>query len=167
MSDTRAPAPVVVHAAEGQLLEAFGDVLQVKLHGAETEGAFALGLSTTPPGGGPPPHLHRREDELFLVLEGQLSFLIEGGWQEVGPGCVVYVPRGSVHTFRNEGSRPSRHWVLTTPAGFERFFEQCAALFAEGGPPDMQRIVKICDEHGIEFTQPADTPPRDRSGVRR
>jgi mannose-6-phosphate isomerase-like protein (cupin superfamily) len=146
--------PVVVHAGDGPVLEAFGDVIQVKLGGKHTGGALAVGFGTTPPGGGPPPHRHSNEDELFLVVEGRLDFLVAGEWVEVGPGGLVYIPRGAVHTFRNAGEEHSRQWVLTTPSGFERFFEACATVFAAGGTPDLTRITEICAEHGIEILAP-------------
>ena len=140
---------------EGQILEAFGDKVQVKFSGDETNGSFVLGYATTPPGHGPPPHIHHREDELFIIIEGSFRFLGENGWSEpAGPGSVVYTPRGVRHTFQNAGNEPGRHYVLATPSGFERFFSQCAEVFALGGEPDMQRILAIAAEHGLEFVPP-------------
>lgn len=92
-----------------------------------------------------------------MILEGRFEFFANGTWTEVEPGTVVYVPRGAVHTFKNVDDTPGRHWVLTTPSGFESFFGKCAAVFAAGSPagsPDMTPILSICDEHGIEFVPP-------------
>jgi quercetin dioxygenase-like cupin family protein len=152
--------PIIISPDEGTVLNAFGDTIQVKLTGEHTGGAFALGLSSTPPGGGPPPHRHLNEDELFMVLEGRISFLTNGEWTEIGPGGVAYVPRGSVHTFKNVGDTRSKQWVMATPSGFENFFGKCATVFAEAiaGPPDMGRILTICGEHGIEFVPPLGPP---------
>jgi quercetin dioxygenase-like cupin family protein len=142
--------PTIIQAGEGPVFEAYGDSMQIKLGGEHTGNKLAIGLETTPPGGGPPPHLHRDEDETFLILEGRYSFLANGEWTELGPGGVVYVPRGEIHTFRNVGDSSSRHWVMTTPSGFEKFFEESATVFA-AGPPDMQRILEISSKYGIEF----------------
>lgn len=150
--------PVVLPPGAGRTVEAFGDSVLFQLDGAQTGGALALGLGTTPPGGGPPLHYHRHEDELFLVLDGVVSYCVEGEWADVGPGGVAYVPRGVVHTFRNNTDQPVRHWIVATPAGFDRFFDRCAAVFAAGGPPDMARILAISDEHGIVFPPPALDP---------
>lgn len=155
-----APMPIMIRADEGPVLNAFGDTIQVKLSGEQTQNSLAVVLDTTPPGGGPPPHIHHKEDELFLILKGSYRFLANGQWSEVvGPGTVVYVPRGAHHTFQNVGEEPCQHWVITTPSGFEQFFAKCAAVFAQPGPPDMPRILSICEEHSLEFVPPLGGPP--------
>lgn len=111
-------------------------------------------LNVTPPGGGPPPHKHDHEDELFYVLEGRASFLAEGKWTDALPGSAAFMPKGSVHTFKNAGDTPLKLVVTVSPSGFEKFVEKCAAEFAKPGAPDMARIMGYADEHGIHFVQP-------------
>ena len=156
-------ATIIVPAEQGEILEAFGDTVQVKISGQQTNGAFAVVLDTTPAGSGPPPHIHHREDELFIIVEGSYRFLVDGQWSNIlGPGAVVYTPRGNRHTFQNVGETPSKHWIVATPSGFEQFFAQCAAVFAVPGPPDMAKILHISEEHQLEFVPPlADPPPED------
>jgi quercetin dioxygenase-like cupin family protein len=148
-------AAVIVPPRGGDTRHAFGDTIQFKLGATETGGSLALGFCTTPPAGGPPPHRHLAEDELFIVVSGQLEFLVDGAWTAVEPGTVVFLPRGVVHTFRNAGDVPSQHWVLTTPSGFESFFGKCADVFADaaaaGAAPDMGRILAIFAEHRLEL----------------
>ena len=98
-------------------------------------------------------HVHHREDEIFLVIEGRISYCVNGEWTEVAPGGVVYLPRGTEHGFRNVGEIPSRHWIITTPSGFEVFFSRCADEFAKATPPDMGRIAEIFSEHGITLLE--------------
>ena len=148
----------IVQPDEGATLRAFGGTMQILLGGAETGGRLVVGLETTPPGGGPPPHRHRDEDELFLVIEGREEFLADGRWTPVGPGGAVYLPRGTTHTFRNAGDTPSRHWLLVTPSGFERFFAGCAEAFAAAGGPDLARVSALLAEHGIEIAEPPGAP---------
>lgn len=148
---------IVVQPGQGKDLHLFGDVVSVMIPGEQAEGRLTVMFNTTPPGGGPPPHVHTNEDEVFLVIEGRIRYFADGQWTEIGPGAAVYVPRGSVHYFRNIGTTPSRYWVLATPSGLERFFARCAEEFAKPGGPDMNRIAEISGEHGIEFVEKEDS----------
>jgi quercetin dioxygenase-like cupin family protein len=125
----------------------------ILLDGESTGGKLTMWTEVTPPGGGPPPHYHAIEDEIFHVLEGHVAFLVNGDWQEVGPGGAAFMPRGVVHTFKNVGEQPSRMLITTTPSGIENFFARCAEEFAKTGGPDMSRIMEIGMEHGIHFLQ--------------
>jgi quercetin dioxygenase-like cupin family protein len=151
MNDAAKPEARVVAPGQGKVLRAFGDEMTVLLDGAATGGAFAMLHNVTPPGGGPPPHSHQREDEWFYPLEGRVEFLKDGRWQEVPVGSAVYMPRNSVHTFRNVGDGPLRMLIQVTPSGFELFFEACADEFAKPDGPSMERIREIFDEYGLRF----------------
>lgn len=158
---TASAEAIIVPADAGEVLNAFGNVTLVKLRGEQTQSGLAVLLADTPPGGGPPPHVHHFEDEMFLILEGEFQFLANGAWSETyGAGTVVFLPRGSVHSFRNVGETMGRHWIIATPSGFERFFARCADVFAQDGPPDMNKIISISTEHGIEYV-PALMPPTE------
>jgi quercetin dioxygenase-like cupin family protein len=150
------PSQTLIIAPDGgDTIHAYGDTAQVMLSGEQTNGSMVVAVGTSPPGGGPPPHLHRSEDEMFIVLEGKIRFLANGQWTEpLAPGSIVYTPRGVVHTFQNVGETLCRQWIIATPSGFERFFSRSAEVFAATGvgePPDMARLLAISDECGIEF----------------
>jgi mannose-6-phosphate isomerase-like protein (cupin superfamily) len=147
----KASMPIIVQPGTGKVLHAFGGAVSVMLAGEQTGGALTVLSGLTPPGGGPPLHRHHNEDEIFLVIEGQMSYFVDGRWTEVGVGGAVYLPKDTAHTFRNVGSSPSRHWIITTPSGFEIFFAHCADEFAKPSGPDMNRIVEIHKEHNIEL----------------
>jgi hypothetical protein len=69
----------------------------------------------------PPPHIHRREDEAFYVLEGQLCFHVDGRDIDGGAGSWGSFARGSLHYFENVSDRPARMLIEVTPAGLEWF----------------------------------------------
>jgi quercetin dioxygenase-like cupin family protein len=143
----------IVQPGMGKELHAFGDRLTVMLDGEATGNQLSIMYAVTPPGGGPPMHVHHKDDEIFLVVEGRISFCTNGEWTEVASGGVVYLPRGAAHTFRNDGDGPSRHWTITTPSGFEVFFSRCADEFAKPAPPNMGRISEILSKHGITMLE--------------
>src|ERR1043166_8943184 len=143
--------PTVTLPNHGRVIRAFGDEITVHLDGKQTGGSFTMFTAITPPGGGPPPHYHKTEDEWFLVLEVRASFFRDGKWQEVPPGTAVFMPKGTVHTFKNVGDRPLKQLIHTSPSGFEIFFAKAAEEFAKPGGPDMNRLVQIAGEHDIYF----------------
>jgi quercetin dioxygenase-like cupin family protein len=115
---------LLVRANEGRPLRAFGHAIVVLLDGKQTGGKFTTFLNISPPGGEPGPHYHEREDEWFYIIEGQVSFLMNGTWTDLFPGDCVYSPRGSVHGFKNNTDRPIRVFINIAPAGFEHFFRR-------------------------------------------
>jgi mannose-6-phosphate isomerase-like protein (cupin superfamily) len=136
-------------------VSAFGSTIHFQLEARDTRGALCLGLATTPPGVAPPLHVHAKDDEVFIVVSGSMAFHTPDGWHDVEPGTVVFMPRGVPHTFRNRGTTPSQHWVLTAPSGFEDFYARTAALFAKPGPPDFPALRGIAAEYGYTILGPA------------
>lgn len=144
-------SPTVVLPEQGRVVEAFGDRVTFLLTGVETGGRYTMFLSETQPCLGPPPHVHEDCDEWFHVMEGRAEFFKDGAWTEVPPGTSVFIPRGTVHSFRNAGDTPLMQLIHTAPSGFETFFTRCAEEFNREGGPDMARIMGIAGGHGIRF----------------
>ena len=135
-------------------LSVVGDQVRILLGGAQTGGAFAMVEDVIPPGGGPPPHVHQHEDEGFVVLEGEVEFLVGDRWVRAAPGASFFGKRGTTHTFRNAGTTPSRVVVTIAPAGFEQFFVDVDRLSASG-PPTPDQLVALGKRYGLEFLLPA------------
>lgn len=68
-----------------------------------------------------PRHLHTRESETFIVLEGALDGWCEGRSTLVEAGQVLHLPANREHAFRVASDRAHFH-VLQSPTGFEEFF---------------------------------------------
>jgi quercetin dioxygenase-like cupin family protein len=86
-----------------------------------TGGQLAIFQATVPQGFSPPRHIHTREDEAFLILDGQVEFDLDGDHRLAGPGAAVYMPRGVAHTFRVK-SPVARMLGVMTPGAFEQLF---------------------------------------------
>ncbi|MDZ5620961.1 cupin domain-containing protein [Nocardioides sp. HM23] len=108
---------VVVEPGQGQR---FGNVEFL----ARTEDTpyFNLGIVTFAPGQGVERHVHRAEDDSFLVLEGTLSVAVgeEGRAVEAGPGTFVLIPDGTPHAIQNRGTTDVRILNVHAPGGFDR-----------------------------------------------
>ena len=117
---------------------------------AQTGGDFSLMERTLPPGGRrPPAHRHVNCSEAFFVLEGQVSFVLDGADLTGGPGDFLLVPRGAAHTFGNAGSEPARLLVLHAPA-MDAYFEELHRLWAAGGPPETEQERALQARFGME-----------------
>lgn len=104
-----------------------GSLMTIRARAADTGGALGLVEGTFYEGFGPPLHVHHREDEGMLVLDGEIRF--RRGTEDLvaGPGTLVWVPRGVPHAFAVQ-SPSARALVIVTPGGFEQ-------MFADGGVP--------------------------------
>lgn len=116
------PSVTAVTSSEGQSVWVFGDCYTIKVTGAETQNAFALVECRIYPDSFSPPHLHHAEDEMFYILEGTLILWAGGKTIHAGQGTFVHIPKGTIHTFKNESDSPVRALLMLTPAGFEQYF---------------------------------------------
>jgi len=98
-----------------------GDTYTILLAGADTAGRYCLIDMHVPPGGGPPPHRHDFE-EMFSLLEGEITFTFRGETVTARAGQTVNVPANAPHAFVNASDRPARMLCLCAPAGQEDFF---------------------------------------------
>ena len=154
---------IFVGPADGKdLTNPIGGRMVVKLRDEDTAGAYSVHDNTIPPGSpGPRPHIHRRHEETFYVLEGELTVRV-GPRKIVAPaGSFVVVPRGVVHQPSNPGMQPTRVLLVFSPAGMDRFFEEAAeermplAAVPED-PVVLERLEAFIEKYDYEF---AELPP--------
>jgi 4a-hydroxytetrahydrobiopterin dehydratase len=125
------PPPPFSATGDGELL-AFGDVrIVVRASSAATGGAFSL-MEELPPLVDTPAHVHRNEDEVFYVLEGEHVVTVGDVEHPVGPGDLVFAPRGMPHAQKRVAPGAGRFLVLTVPGGFDGFFRELAAAHDAG-----------------------------------
>lgn len=147
---------------EGRTIAVVGDVYRFLVTGADTNGKYALWEAIVPPGGGPPPHVHSREEEGFYVLEGEITFTIDGQRIVATAGMFANMPVGTPHSFKNESNLPAKMLISVAPAGLENMFFEFAVPLPDGAttalPPSQEEITKllaIAPKYGIEIRVPA------------
>ena len=77
----------------------------------------------------------------------------------------MHIPRGTVHTFKNDGKVDAKFLVIISPAGpagLQRFFEESfyPATDRSAAPPPMTeellgRMMAAAPRNGLEFVRPA------------
>ena len=144
----------VVQPGEGQtgrLMPGVGVIF--KLDGIDSGGALAFVEHPFEVGGFVPPHVHHREDEFSIVLEGEIGFRSEDKEIVLGPGGYIVKPRGEAHAMWNAGPTPARMIEIISPAGFEELFRTVVGL-TEGGDAEMSKIVELANRYEVSMAEP-------------
>ncbi len=115
-----------------------------------TGGALDLFEMTVQPGGAMPvPHFHESWEETIYGLSGVSTWRVAGEDIAVQPGQSLFIRRGVVHGFRNDGAAPAGCLCMLTPGALgPAYFREMAAALAEG-PPDPARLGAIMRRYGL------------------
>ena len=115
-----------------------------------------------PHGFGPPHHRHNDEDELFIVMDGELRFFL-GDDTFAGPaGSMAYLPRAIPHTFQVMSDQARLINVTASLTTVPRFDEMVGALgtpiestdLPAPEPIDPAHVAEVCAAHGIDIVGP-------------
>src|SRR6266705_1952892 len=134
-----------------------GGLAVLRATGDQTEGRYAVLELLAPKGFASPLHMHRKEDELFVVLSGEVRVQHGEAVTEAVAGSVIYGPRGVAHAFHVD-SAEARLLLLFGPAGVEGFFRECGKPARSLGLPpsdeqfpDRQALMEIAGRYHQEF----------------
>jgi hypothetical protein len=150
---------ITVNAAgSGQTWSAGGALFRLLADGSAVDGRWGLVECTLAPGwAGPPQHVHRRHDESFFVLTGNVTFV--SGRDEVlaTAGTLVTAPIGTPHAFSNaDPQAPASFLCTVTPERYLGYFKEIAAL--RPGPDGRLAaadILEVMSRYGTEPYVPA------------
>jgi mannose-6-phosphate isomerase-like protein (cupin superfamily) len=136
----------------------------VTVHVSERQGSDGVSVleHRAPHADSAPLHLHRTEDEIFHILEGEIRFRMEDGERRLTGGDIVLVPRGVPHTYRVESLGGARWLTITARGDFERFVRSLGRVAdraeiptATEHTPEMEEALEAAArEHGIEIVGP-------------
>jgi quercetin dioxygenase-like cupin family protein len=126
-------AGFVLGPGEGPAYGFHGSAVVIKASGEDTFGQLGVMESVYPAGLSVHEHVHAGEDEMFYLLDGEMTVFCGGDHWTVGPGSFVFVPRDQPHRFTVSGAGPARALVITGPS---RLAGQVVAR-AEPVPPGL------------------------------
>jgi quercetin dioxygenase-like cupin family protein len=134
----------------------------VKMGADQAGGRMSQLLGRDRRGGAPPLHVHRREDETFYVIAGEITFFVGDRRIEATAGDFVFAPKDVPHAFLVT-SDTAEYLTTFSPAGAERFFPDVAPRVVPGelapAPrmPDPEEFARIAASYGIEIIGPPPT----------
>lgn len=139
----------IIGPRAGEAVDVLGAPIMIKSSGRADRLFFAD--HPLPPGYGVPMHVHADEDELFYVLEGEVTLQTAEGETTAGPGAFIHLPRGIAHGYRNAGPAAARMLVVATPGGgLEGVFRDLDAA-ARLAPLAPQTISAITETHQVRI----------------
>ncbi|PPF85595.1 cupin domain-containing protein [Subtercola sp. Z020] len=148
-----------------------GALLTERLGGPDTDDSLAVLQHEGERGYGSPMHVHLRDDETFVVLDGRIELTSADVVSSAEAGSALFLPRGVTHGFV-VSSATAKFLTLQTPSGFDKFVLEAgtpatadrgeAALHAptDAPMPSPEELTRIAARYGIEIVGP---PPTIRS----
>jgi quercetin dioxygenase-like cupin family protein len=148
-SETLAPeveaaaAVTVVRPGNASVHQLGDSAIETLLFGSRAPAAFDVIRGTVAPGGGPPPHIHRREDEITFVVDGEFEYVVGEQIIRASAGTCLFLPRNVVHHFRNVGTTTGTLLGVATPGGFASFIEDGGVRIADRHTAPVPRAIAL------------------------
>lgn len=108
-----------IELSESKPFQMQGALWCVLATGKETDGIVGALDERITHGLAAPMHSHEDADEIFYVLDGEITFFVGEKRIEATEGAFVYLPRYIHHGFQVD-SAEARVFNFVTPAGFEQ-----------------------------------------------
>lgn len=153
---------MTMHASIGKSGELFwfkGTLVNVRLSWNAGEDRVSIIEHYMPYGESPPLHIHRNEDEVFHLLEGEMRFRIDGSDTFVRAGETVLAPKGKPHSFRVESREGARCLTITSGGDFEKMVREMGEpAMSAGLPPQVEptpamivALYEACARNSIDI----------------
>lgn len=104
-------------------------------------------------GDGAPMHRHPWAS-WELVLEGRVRMVVADRVFLMGPGDSIYVPPDVPHGYVVESDEARAVGINLSDGRFPSLQRKAAPLMNAPGGPDMQKIVALAKEHGVDVLGP-------------
>lgn len=171
-SSMTARAHEVTAPGSGTHLHFLNHLATVKV-AAEGNRSMSVVQFDAPRGFGAPLHQHEHEDELFVVLDGELRFFLGDDVIEGPAGMVAYLAAEKPHTFQVVSETASILNVTASRTRAPRFDEMVSALGVPTDPNalpgpepiDPGHVAEVCAQFGITILGPPPGPLSDDEAV--
>jgi mannose-6-phosphate isomerase-like protein (cupin superfamily) len=148
---TSQPDAFAGKAGEGERLVFGGTTIIIRVSADMTGGAFCV-FEEIAPLLDTPRHVHSNEDEMCYVVEGDHIYQCGDEEFQVGPGGLVFLPRGVPHAHRRVVPQAGRLLFMTFPGGFEGFFRMLAEA-SRSGDLGKAAYARASHDYGINWLE--------------
>ena len=108
-------------------------------------------------------HLHRTQDEIFHVLEGEFRIKVGDKEKHLKAGDMLLIPKGTPHTFIIASLEGGRWLAITVGVDFENFVRALArpaerfeipSSGEDTSPENVLTVNMTADQFGIDIVGP-------------
>ena len=152
-----------IELSESNPFQMQGALWRVLATGKETDGIVGALDERITHGLAAPMHSHEDADEIFYVLDGELTFFVGEKRIEATEGAFVYLPRYVHHGFQVD-SAEARVFNFVTPAGFEQLivdqgkaakFDDLPIANVPGAQPKLSQAIleRMREKYGVRYSR--------------
>ena len=148
----------IVTPNRGKHIAIAGDINSILASKDDTEGNYSVVEAKVFPNGGPVPHIQTCEYEGFYVLEGEITFNVNGEDVVATPGTFVNVPPNVIHSFKNKTDILAKMLIILAPGGMENLFvevgDEVSDPTVQPSPMSDKQMKKFADlvsDYGVEI----------------
>ena len=110
-----------------------GTPFRVVVAGSKTDGHAVVITVDMPPGLHVDAHTHDTEDQINIVISGQVRFRVGDDHTVLGAGGVLLMPRSVEHELWNDTDQFAQLVEIYTPPGMEQRFASAGAAATAAG----------------------------------
>jgi mannose-6-phosphate isomerase-like protein (cupin superfamily) len=125
-----------------------GERFKIRVSSAQTMGSCSVIEILADPHNGVPVHIHTKEEEHFIVLEGTLDIAVGARRWDTPAGTSVTVRRGEPHAWCNPTDVPLHMLVVFSPGHIDGLFRAAA------GVGDVDKVTAIAAHYGTQLIGP-------------
>jgi quercetin dioxygenase-like cupin family protein len=135
----------------------------IRVSAQSGENQLSIVEQRAPKGYSPPQHLHRAQDEIFHVLEGEFRIKVDNQEKRLKVGDLLLIPKGTPHTFRIESLEDGCWLTITVGVDYENFVRALArpaerleipSSGEDRSPENLLTLTMTADQFGIDIVGP-------------
>jgi mannose-6-phosphate isomerase-like protein (cupin superfamily) len=151
MAEAVIPSGYVLGPGQGEHYVLRGGDIVIRADPTRGASGLAMGTQQVLRGVGIPIHRHFQMDEVFHVIDGSGTFILDDVPHAIEKGASVFVPKTMWHGFENPDRELLLLWIVTPP-GLDALFRAIATR--PGVPPPTRtkdELNEIARRYGTEF----------------